>query len=387
MPPVAIFAGACPPGTPRRSSAPEQVLDPVERRVGGELPGGAVRGDLVVLDPLRGADQRGLVTPSGRRPSSSSPRPRRRDPAARRPRSGGETAATATSASLRRLRWLVRLLQMHARGLPRAGRDRAAAPSSAAPSRSAASRRCAGPRAASCRTSFERMEPHLLSPFRVGFAPLGFRTCRTANRGTGARSRRGRGDAHDPGQPHRNRGPGPDRGRHDPRHRPPALRSHVATTRRSSTPPRRGAGSRTSTAIAGILRYRGYPIEQLAEESAFLETAWLLFEGELPTACRSSRRGWTRSAPHVRAREREAVPRRLPLRRASDGDVARRRCRALDVLSRGEGDRRRREPPPAAAAADREVPHHRGLLVPPQPRPAVRLPARTTSTTSATSSP
>jgi citrate synthase len=34
---------------------------------------------------------------------------------------------------------------------------------------------------------------------------------------------------------------------------------------------------------AGILRYRGYPIEQLAEQASFLETAWLLFEGELPT--------------------------------------------------------------------------------------------------------
>src|SRR6478736_7352351 len=34
---------------------------------------------------------------------------------------------------------------------------------------------------------------------------------------------------------------------------------------------------------AGILRYRGYPIEQLAEEASFLETAWLLFEGELPS--------------------------------------------------------------------------------------------------------
>ena len=34
----------------------------------------------------------------------------------------------------------------------------------------------------------------------------------------------------------------------------------------------------------GILRYRGYPIEQLAEQSSFLETAWLVLEGELPTA-------------------------------------------------------------------------------------------------------
>jgi citrate synthase len=34
----------------------------------------------------------------------------------------------------------------------------------------------------------------------------------------------------------------------------------------------------------GILRYRGYPIEQLAEKSSFLEVAYLLMNGELPTA-------------------------------------------------------------------------------------------------------
>ena len=33
----------------------------------------------------------------------------------------------------------------------------------------------------------------------------------------------------------------------------------------------------------GILRYRGYPIEQLAEGSTFLEVAWLLRHGELPS--------------------------------------------------------------------------------------------------------
>jgi citrate synthase len=32
----------------------------------------------------------------------------------------------------------------------------------------------------------------------------------------------------------------------------------------------------------GILRYRGYPIQELAERSSFLEVAWLLLEGELP---------------------------------------------------------------------------------------------------------
>ncbi|HMB59285.1 MAG TPA: citrate synthase [Xanthomonadales bacterium] len=34
----------------------------------------------------------------------------------------------------------------------------------------------------------------------------------------------------------------------------------------------------------GILRYRGYPIEQLAENSSFLEVAYLLLNGDLPTA-------------------------------------------------------------------------------------------------------
>ncbi|HEY8931924.1 MAG TPA: citrate synthase [Rariglobus sp.] len=34
----------------------------------------------------------------------------------------------------------------------------------------------------------------------------------------------------------------------------------------------------------GILRYRGYPIEQLAEKSNFVETAYLVTQGELPTS-------------------------------------------------------------------------------------------------------
>ncbi|MTD16959.1 citrate synthase [Nakamurella sp. YIM 132087] len=35
---------------------------------------------------------------------------------------------------------------------------------------------------------------------------------------------------------------------------------------------------------AGILRYRGYPIDQLAQQSTFIETAYLLIYGELPSA-------------------------------------------------------------------------------------------------------
>src|SRR5579875_2691434 len=34
---------------------------------------------------------------------------------------------------------------------------------------------------------------------------------------------------------------------------------------------------------AGVLLYRGYPVEQLAEKSTFMEVAYLLLYGELPT--------------------------------------------------------------------------------------------------------
>ena len=46
----------------------------------------------------------------------------------------------------------------------------------------------------------------------------------------------------------------------------------------------------------GILRYRGYPIEQLAERSTFLETAYLLLHGELPSAAELD--GWVHGVTH-----------------------------------------------------------------------------------------
>jgi citrate synthase len=46
----------------------------------------------------------------------------------------------------------------------------------------------------------------------------------------------------------------------------------------------------------GILRYRGYPIEQLAEESTYLETAYLLLFGELPTGTELN--GWADEITH-----------------------------------------------------------------------------------------
>ena len=49
----------------------------------------------------------------------------------------------------------------------------------------------------------------------------------------------------------------------------------------------------------GVLLYRGYPIEQLAEQSTFLEVAYLLLNGELPNAGAESR---------IRARRACATP-------------------------------------------------------------------------------
>jgi citrate synthase len=46
----------------------------------------------------------------------------------------------------------------------------------------------------------------------------------------------------------------------------------------------------------GILRYRGYPIEELAEKSTYLETAYLILHGELPTKVQLD--DWTYHVTH-----------------------------------------------------------------------------------------
>ena len=72
----------------------------------------------------------------------------------------------------------------------------------------------------------------------------------------------------------------------------------------------------------GILRYRGYPIEQLAEHSTYLEVAYLLLHGELPNQAELDQWTLRHHAPHVHPREHaQAVRRRVPLRRPPDGHV------------------------------------------------------------------
>ena len=124
---------------------------------------------------------------------------------------------------------------------------------------------------------------------------------------------------------------------------------------------------------AGVLEYRGYPIEQLAEHSTYLEVAYLLVHGELPNAAAARRVDARDHDAHVRPRERAQLHAGLPLRRAPDGDAAGVGRRALDVLSGREQDQGPGDPLPADHPADREDADAGGVRLPPQHGAAVRL--------------
>ena len=63
---------------------------------------------------------------------------------------------------------------------------------------------------------------------------------------------------------------------------------------------------------AGILRYRGYPIDQLAKDSTFLETSYLLIYGDLPNSDELAAFEERHPSPHPAARGSQAVLRGLP---------------------------------------------------------------------------
>ena len=90
--------------------------------------------------------------------------------------------------------------------------------------------------------------------------------------------------------------------------------------------------SRSSTATRASCGTAAIPIEQLAEQSTYLEIAYLLINGELPDAGRSRRVGARHHAPHDRPREHQGAHGRLPLRRASDGHAGLARWRALSTF-------------------------------------------------------
>ena len=133
----------------------------------------------------------------------------------------------------------------------------------------------------------------------------------------------------------------------------------------------------------GILRYRGYPSRSWPAKSTFLEVAWLLIHGELPT--RTELDGFTARGhdPHHAPPGLRALLRRAPEGRAPDAGVRGRGRRPGHVLpeagerAAGPGD----DLPP-----DREDADDRGLLLQALDRSAVHLSAEPASTTPRTSS-
>ena len=186
---------------------------------------------------------------------------------------------------------------------------------------------------------------------------------------------------HRPGQPHRPGVRRPDHRRHHQGRRPRA-RSRPTTTQPGLAVYDPGfvntASCRSSVTYIdgdkGILEYRGYPIEQLAEKSNFLEVAYLLIHGELPTKARVRRLGARDHLPHVRARERQdfmqgfrydAHP--MGMLMASVGALSTFYPDAAQHL-------RRRQPAHADRPDDREDADPRRLVVPARAGQAVRLP-------------
>ena len=135
----------------------------------------------------------------------------------------------------------------------------------------------------------------------------------------------------------------------------------------------------------GILRYRGYPIEQLAEHGTFVETAYLLVHGELPGETELA--GWQEDlSQHMMLHENiKKFVEGFRYDAHPHGHFSEHRRRPVDVLSPRQGHRRPRLAAPADDSADREGAEHRRLRLPPQPRQAVPSIRTASSATPATS--
>ena len=114
----------------------------------------------------------------------------------------------------------------------------------------------------------------------------------------------------------------------------------------------------------GILRYRGYPIEVLAERCTFLEVAYLLLFGELPSE--KELKDWVlqRHPPHHAARDHQEVHGGIPLRCPPHGHVREHGGRAVQRISGSPQRPRRREPSAPDRAADRQSALDRRHVVP-----------------------
>ncbi len=128
----------------------------------------------------------------------------------------------------------------------------------------------------------------------------------------------------------------------------------------------------------GILLYRGYPIEQLAEESDYLETAYLILFGELPTHNQLAAVDVADHEPHDAPREHQEVHGGLSVRRPSDGHLPEHGRRALHLLPRRQAHLRQAVADAPDASADRQGAEHRRVRLPSQHRPSLHL-SRTTT--------
>jgi len=122
----------------------------------------------------------------------------------------------------------------------------------------------------------------------------------------------------------------------------------------------------------GILRYRGYPIEQLAEKCTFLEVAYLILHGELPTEVQLE--NWVKDIKaHTMLHEKtknflesfnhDAHPMGMFI-----STVAALSTIYPGAQGAGSGGAQAADPP-----ADRESYHHCGLHLPAQPGVPVRV--------------
>ena len=128
---------------------------------------------------------------------------------------------------------------------------------------------------------------------------------------------------------------------------------------------------------AGILRYRGYPIEQLAEHSTYLEVAYLLLNGELPDKAQMDQ--WKHDVTH------HTFIHENMRKRFVDGfhyDAHPMGMFISSVAALGtfyndaKDDRRQGEPRQADPPPDRQDADARGDVLPLLGRPAVRLPGQ-----------
>ena len=178
--------------------------------------------------------------------------------------------------------------------------------------------------------------------------------------------------ADDHRQPHRQAVRGPDPGRHDQGDRPAPDQSHAGRVRPDDLRPGVHEHGRLQEPDHLHRRRQGHPaLPRLPDRAA--RRAERLPRDRLPdsrsASCRRQKQldEWTHAdhAAHDAAREHREADGGLPARRAPDGGVHQHRRRALDLLSRRQGDLLARVAPAADHPADRQGAEHRGLCLPP----------------------